>query len=91
MGKIDTEIFSLITFDSTHSAIRAEKELMDKLSVRIIPVPREITTGCGLSLKLEMEDLDMAREILISKNIETSGYYLIKKTGLSKEVKPYET
>lgn len=86
-----TEMFSLITFDSTHSAIRSEKELMNKINVRIIPVPREITTGCGLSLKLNTEDLDEAREILISRNIETSGYYLIKKTGLNKEVIPYET
>jgi len=71
---MDVEIFSLITFDSTHSAIRAEKELMNNINVRIIPVPREITSGCGLSL-----------------NIKTSGYYLIKKIGLSKEVTRYET
>lgn len=88
---MDVEIFSLITFDSTHSAIRAEKELIDKLSVRIIPVPREITSGCGLSLKLDTHKIDRAREILISKNIKTSGYYLIKKIGLSKEVTRYET
>lgn len=88
---MDVEIFSLITFDSTHSAIRAEKELMNNINVRIIPVPREITSGCGLSLKLDNNNIDMAREILISKNIKTSGYYLIKKIGLSKEVTRYET
>ncbi|WP_315110957.1 DUF3343 domain-containing protein [Clostridium intestinale] len=88
---MDVEIFSLITFDSTHSAIRAEKELMNDINVRIIPVPREISSGCGLSLKLDTNNIDKAREILISKNIKTSGYYFIKKIGLSKEVTCYET
>lgn len=88
---MNREIFNLVAFNSTHSAIRAEKELIASgISVRIIPVPREITANCGLAIKLNLEDLKVVREILANNNIEVSGYYYVKKIGLNKEVKPIE-
>lgn len=88
---MNREIFNLVAFNSTHSAIRAEKELIASgISVRIIPVPREITANCGLSIKLNPEDLKVVREILANNNIEVSGHYYVKKIGLNKEVKPIE-
>lgn len=82
------EKFDLVAFDSTHSAIRAEKELVSKgVKVKIIPVPREVTANCGISIKISMEDLILVKEILEDKNIETSGYYNVEKIGLNKKVK----
>ncbi|KYH29317.1 MULTISPECIES: DUF3343 domain-containing protein [Clostridium] len=82
------EVFALVAFSSTHSAIKAEKELMrHELNVRIIPVPREITAGCGLSIRFDLNDLERVKKIIDDNNIETSGYYHIKKVGLSKEIK----
>lgn len=84
---MNIEIFNLVAFNSTQAAIKAEKELTSaKINVRIIPVPREITADCGISLKVNTEDLNVVRKVLADKNIEVSGYYYIKKKGLKKEV-----
>lgn len=85
---MNIEIFNLITFDSTHSAIRAEKELLSAgIKVKVIPVPTEITSGCGLSIKINLDDLNEARKILFKDKIQVSGYYHVKKTGLIKEIR----
>lgn len=83
------EIFNLVAFSSTHCAIKSEKELiLAGILVKIIPVPREITSGCGLSIKFGVEDLDIVKKILEENNIEIDGYYRVKKMGLNKEIKP---
>jgi len=82
-----TEEFNLISFESTHMAIKSEKLLKEvNLDIRIIPVPREITSSCGLSLRINPTDYKRSREILIENQIEISGCYLVKKTGLKKEI-----
>ena len=51
----------VVTFQTTTQAMAAEKFCLERgLPGRIIPVPREITAGCGLSWKAAPED----REIL---------------------------
>ena len=42
--------YGLLTFDSTHTALRAE--LLRELSVRMMPTLREISASCGISLRL---------------------------------------
>ena len=81
------ELFNLVVFNSTHSAIMAEKKLIScELKVKIIPIPREISAGCGLSLKVDRDDLELAKKILTENNIEVQGYYYVKKIGLNKQV-----
>lgn len=82
-----TEEFNLISFESTHMAIKSEKLLKEEsLDIRIIPVPREITSSCGLSLRINPTDYEKSRVILDKNKIEISGCYLVKKTGLKKEI-----
>lgn len=82
-----TEEFNLISFESTHMAIKSEKLLKDvNLDIRIIPVPREITSSCGLSLRINPINYKEAKEILDKNHIVFSGCYLIKKIGLKKEI-----
>ena len=46
----------VITFDTTTAAMEAEALFWDRgLPGRIIPVPREITAGCGLAWKAPPE------------------------------------
>lgn len=81
------ELFNLVVFNSTHSAIMAEKKLIScELKVKIIPIPREISAGCGLSLKVDINEFELARKILTASNIEVEGYYYVKKVGLNKQV-----
>ena len=50
----------LITFDSTTAAMAAERFLQHAgLPGRLIPVPREITTGCGLAWKASPLDANL--------------------------------
>lgn len=47
----------IITFTTTTQAMAVEKFCMEQsFPGRIIPVPREITAGCGLSWKAAPED-----------------------------------
>ncbi|MGM0440959.1 MAG: DUF3343 domain-containing protein [Elusimicrobiota bacterium] len=43
----------LITFDSTHQVLKAEKKLKEKFKeVTTIPTPEELSSDCGVSLQL---------------------------------------
>ena len=47
----------ILTFESTTQAMAAEKFCMEQnLPGRLIPIPREITAGCGLSWKAVPEE-----------------------------------
>ena len=81
------EEFNVISFESTHMAIKSEKILLEEgLEIRIIPVPRETTASCGLALKISTEDLSRVRKYLGENEIEYTGCYLIKKEGLKKHI-----
>lgn len=84
---MNSEVFNLVVFNCTHAAIKAEKELLlAEIKVRIIPVPRQITADCGISIKVNTADLDLVKKVIEDKNIQVSGYYYIKKAGLNKEI-----
>lgn len=50
----------VLVFDSTHLAIKVERNLKGSCDVEMIPTPRRITASCGLSLKVSPEDLPKA-------------------------------
>ncbi len=57
--------FLVITFFETADAIAAEKVLKEnKISGRMIPVPRSLSAGCGLSWRTEPEEKEMAGKVL---------------------------
>lgn len=45
------QVYILLVFDSTHTALRSE-ELLTGLDVRMMPTLREISASCGISLRL---------------------------------------
>ncbi|QLY80436.1 DUF3343 domain-containing protein [Clostridium intestinale] len=88
---MNEEIFNLIAFNSTSNAIRAEKELkLNDIEVKVLPVPREITASCGLSIKIEAEDLDKSVFVLKEGNIDVAGYYNVSKIGLNRNIEKIE-
>ena len=81
------EEYNVISFESTHMAIKSEKLLLEyELDIRIIPVPLEITASCGLALRINPTNYREVKKILIENKIGFVGSYLIKKIGLKKEV-----
>lgn len=83
-----TEKKYVITFNSTHHAIRGEKLLLNEnLKVRTIPTPREITESCGLSIKFIEEDLEKIKYIIKENELNIKGIYELTKDKDKKSIK----
>lgn len=81
---MEKERFLLLIADSTHFVMKLEKSLQScHIWCRIIPLPREISAGCGLSIRAEISDLDRIEEILKDSDIKIEKY-IVEKLGLKK-------
>ena len=80
--------YFLLTFDSSNKSIKAERVLRrNKLAARVIPVPEELSKGCGFAVRLD-GNLEDAKKFLCEKNICTKGIYkFIKEDSTRKIVK----
>lgn len=69
----------VITFNTTTQAMAVEKYCMEhNLPGRIIPVPREITAGCGLSWKAAPEDQDTLAAALTESGLGWEEMHIIE-------------
>ncbi len=59
-----TEEYYLYTFESTHGAIATEK-LLKPLGCTIMPVPRHISTSCGISVRVTVDKFDSSKETFL--------------------------
>ena len=60
----------VLTFSTTTAAMSMEKKCgQNKIPGRLIPVPREITAGCGLAWKMSEEDYEKYKDEVESLNI----------------------
>ena len=48
--------YYILAFDTTTDAMQAEKLLKDKFKIAVMPVPREISSGCGLAIRFQEPD-----------------------------------
>ncbi len=81
----------VISFKSTHDALEMEDVFDEKnIELRTIPTPREITAGCGVSLKIRKEDLLEAKKILDEYDIINRQIYEELKLDSHKEYKLLE-
>ena len=72
----EKQLYLIITFHTTSAAMAMEALCAEKgLPGRLIPVPREITAGCGMAFRAEVEQeqslLDAAKEA----GIQVDGVY----------------
>lgn len=69
--------YIILTFDSTSFAIQAEAQFKTHtINFKTIPVPREISTSCGLAIRFEVEDLETVEaELIKTSKITISGIY----------------
>ena len=66
----------IVTFHTTTAAMAMERVCTAAgLPGRLIPVPREITAGCGMSWKAEPEDRAALEAFVAEKGITVSGWY----------------
>ncbi|HWQ75163.1 MAG TPA: DUF3343 domain-containing protein [Syntrophomonas sp.] len=79
---LNIEEFCLFTFASTSAALKAESVLKAQSFEHImIPTLREISSSCGLSVKIRPEDLESCRQILADHRIKIEKCYYVRKDG----------
>lgn len=57
---------------------------------RLIPLPPEISAGCGLVLRVNEEDIKMASRLLTEAEIPYTGIYLLKIETNKRFVEKYD-
>ncbi len=73
------EQYYLFSFDSSHQAMAAELAVSGLAAARLIPLPPEISEGCGLSLRIPLTELPAAQTAL--KDIGYQAVYKLTTGG----------
>lgn len=69
----------ILTFESTTQAMAADKfGLEQKLPGRLIPIPREITAGCGLCWKADPKDRETVLTALKEAGYRWEAEYILE-------------
>ena len=70
----------LITFGSTHKALKAEKILKEKnIPFKLIPTPKALATFCDLSLSFHEQDREAVEDAFRGSGVKVTALY--KKEG----------
>lgn len=63
--------FAVILVESTSHALRIEKLLVKhKLTCKLIPVPRYLSSDCGVCVRILKKDLEMTNFLIQEQGIE---------------------
>lgn len=70
----------IISFHSISEVLKFEKECKKfKIKGRVIPIPREISAGCGMAWCSEIEMEDKINELIKDSKIELDKIYKLLK------------
>ncbi len=84
---MDKSTFALITFANSHLVLKAEKSLeSENMDIKVIPLPTEISAGCGLSIICDLDKISDSTNILDKNEIQYKKIYKVIKNGLQKTV-----
>ena len=68
--------FSIILVPSTNHAMRAENILKKaNVSCKLIPVPRQISSDCGVCIRIQTNEKQSVLKILKSSNLDIEGIH----------------
>ncbi len=68
----------LLTFPSTHEALAFEKSCRQlELKMALIPVPRMISSSCGLAARFSLSDLPPVLSMLDDRKAHVESFYLL--------------
>lgn len=82
------EDFGVVTFESTHHAIKGEKIFEEHdILFKTIPTPREISLSCGLSIRFDLEYLDRVIELYSNNTLAIKGVYSFTMSDDVREMK----
>ena len=66
----------ILIFENTNMAMKAERCLLaKKLNVTALPLPNEISAGCGICLRIGPEDIEVALKALSESGVTKTTVY----------------
>ncbi|MEK6266930.1 MAG: DUF3343 domain-containing protein [Clostridium sp.] len=69
--------YYIVTFQNTHEAMKAERESIKKqIKLVVIPTPTYITKSCGISLKIEEDEIQNIIELIKLKTIKVKEIFI---------------
>lgn len=68
----------VITFPTTHAALKFESVFQDRGPARLIPVPRELSSSCGLAARLPAQDAQALAASLAALGVEYEEIYRLE-------------
>lgn len=72
----------ILIFRGTHQVLSAEKHLKrGGVPMRLIPVPRSLTSDCGLAIRISPPAKDRAREVLSGAGLLPDSVHILRHEG----------
>lgn len=69
--------YYIVTFQNTHEAMKGEREaIKNKIKVIVIPTPTYISKSCGISLKVQKENVEDIIELVRSEVINVKEIFV---------------
>lgn len=69
--------YYIVTFQNTHEAMKAEREaIKNQVKVIVIPTPTYITKSCGISLKIDEDNIESITELVKAEAIKVKEIFL---------------
>lgn len=66
--------YLILAFKTTEDAMQAERYLKDYFQIAVMPVPREISAGCGLAIRFLNPDETAVRDFLKKSPLSCALY-----------------
>lgn len=74
--------FAVILFHTSNHAIRAEKVLgQARRRVKLMPVPRHLSSDCGVCLRIDREAREACRDLLKEARVEIASLHDLHSSG----------
>lgn len=71
--------YCIATFHTTNQAITFEKVMKDnKVEVKLMPVPRQVSSSCGIAAQIPCELKDQIIKVCLEQNIEIDEIHKIE-------------
>lgn len=84
-SKGKTEERCAAVLEAIHYVIKGERILKKAgLRIDVIPVPREISSDCGMALEFFCYDRELVEQLLADEDVNVVGIYALRKGQYSK-------
>lgn len=76
----------ILIFRGTHQVMSAEKNLKrEGVPMRLIPVPRPLSSDCGFAIRIVLPDKGRAKEVLSKSGILPRSVYILREEEMYEE------